>query len=120
MNDQLIRDLSNGDTVKMPIHLRADITWGNIVTTIGIIITILIGWGSLQADLTAISSHMALESHKGSERRLDVVEKEVVTLSIKSTATSNRIESLQREILSRMDKSDAKLDRLIEGRASNK
>ena len=92
-------------------HLRKEVTYGNIISTFLIVITLIIGWGKIQSQVAMFQNHLdSTAPHVDAEARLDTIEERIARIEVTDAATLKQFDSLQREIISRLDRIENRID----------
>jgi hypothetical protein len=93
-------------------HIRKEISVGHILTTLMLVITMVAGWYEIQNRLSRLEEHTADPAHAGTAQRLREIDAQMARVEAMDTALGVRLESLQAEILRRMDRQDTALARI--------
>lgn len=93
-------------------HLKKEVSLGHLVSTVLLAIVMVAGWVNLQTRLATLEMHVKTPAHEYSEKRMDAMAAQMVSLSTKNQAMETRLLDLHREILRRLDRQDIKLDRI--------
>jgi hypothetical protein len=91
-------------------HLRKEVTYGNMLSFAAIIVSMVLAWGTLQAEISTFRSHVESTGHLNTDARLDQVEQELARLGVIDAAMATRFDSLQREIINRLDRIEDRLN----------
>ena len=93
-------------------HLKKEVSYGHIISTMLLGSMLVAGWIDVQKRMAVLEQHPLATAHKVAEKRLDVLETQMVRVDTINTAMSLRLEDLQVQIMRSLDRQDVKLDRI--------
>jgi hypothetical protein len=103
---------SKTETVKVDWHLKKEVSYGHIISTVVLVIMMVSGWIDVQKRLIVVEEHLKKPAHLLTETRLDVLESAIAAVHAQDVALTIRLEDLHNDILRRLDRQDVKLDRI--------
>jgi hypothetical protein len=100
------------EVINVDWHLKKEVSYGHIVSTIVLLILMIGGWIDVQNRLIVLEEHPTKPSHLSTEARLDKLESAIAAVHAQDVALTVRLEDLHKDILRRLDRQDIKLDRI--------
>jgi hypothetical protein len=93
-------------------HLKKEVSYGHIISTIVLIILMIGGWLDIQNRLIILEEHPKKSAHSLTESRLDKLEVAIAAVHAQDVALTTRFIDFQEQIIRRLDRQDIKLDRI--------
>ena len=100
------------ETINVDWHLKKEVSYGHIISTIMLIILMIGGWLDIQSRLIILEEHPGKPAHSLTETRLDKLESAIAAVHAQDVALTIRLVDLHEDLLRRLDRQDIKLDRI--------
>jgi hypothetical protein len=100
------------EVVNVDWHLKKEVSYGHIISTILLVILMVGGWSDIQSRLIILEEHPGKPAHLSTEVRLDRLEITIAAVLTQDVALTMRLEDLHKDLLRRLDRQDIKLDRI--------
>jgi hypothetical protein len=93
-------------------HLKKEVSYGHIISTIILLILMVGGWVGIQTRLAILEEHPKKSAHSLTEKRLDNLESAIAAVHAQDVALTTRLVDFQAQLIRRLDRQDIKLDRI--------
>lgn len=95
-------------------HLRREVSFGHIISTIMLAILLVSGWVHVQTQMRIFEDHITAPAHPAADRRMDLLESAVGQIQITDSNLVNRINSVDSQVSNRLDAMQSEIIRRLE------